>query len=263
MITRFPIDDALALSTQAGWNQTRDDWIRLVSLAGDGVKGVIDGGRLVSTATGLAYGTDLAWIGMVLTEEAHRGRGLARRVMRDVLDDLERRGVRCVKLDATELGRPVYLKLGFREECAISRWRREARAVQAATSDGFLDAELLALDGEAFGADRSPLLRSLAEVEGHAIPGSGFAMARPGRTATFFGPCVARDAEAARQLLASFLARHGSEPTMLDLCDDHAAAVSMASDAGFAPVRRLTRMVRGDSKDTSPLIYTCAGFEFG
>jgi GNAT superfamily N-acetyltransferase len=267
MITPFPIHEAVELSTEAGWNQTPGDWQRIVDLCGEGCFGVQVDGRLVSSATALVYDESLAWIGMVLTAQAHRGKGYAGGLMRQSLDYLDQRGVRCVKLDATDLGRPVYAKLGFVDERPVSRWLRVGGERPALPDLVAGDVDLATLDREAFGADRSALLRALRDQEEVYTASGGFAFARPGRKARQFGPCVARDVSTARVLLAAFLAKHGDEPSILDLCDDHQDAVEIASAAGFTPVRRLVRMYRGDPGGaglaSGPMVYALAGFEFG
>lgn len=268
MIPPFDAREAFALSTEAGWNQTEGDWERLFRLAPEGCFSISADGRLAATVVALIYEPRLAWIGMMLTTPAHRGKGYARALIEQSLDSLEERGVTCVKLDATELGRPVYAKLGFADERPVSRWLRQPGECSLAPATGSrLEEWVIALDREAFGADRSGLLRSLAQGEVYAIEGKGFAFARPGRVARFFGPCVARDGETARTLLAAFLAKHGAEPTMLDLWDEHGDAVRLAAEAGYQPVRRLMRMLRGDTSAahvaSGPMIYTLAGFEYG
>lgn len=266
MIPPFDGNEALALSNEAAWNQTVRDWERLLELAPQGCFGKRVDGRLVSTAAAIVYDRSLAWIGMVLTAEAQRGKGFARELVAKALAFCDASGVRCVKLDATSLGRPVYAKLGFVEERPVGRWTRAAGPFNgvAENLDGEVDFEL---DREAFGVDRSALLRSLAGEEVYAVPGRGYAMSRPGRLARFFGPCVARDDETARRLAGAFLARHAGETAAWDLCDEHEAAVRVAREMGFAPVRRLTRMYRGDAAGTAlaggDMIYGLAGFEFG
>ncbi|MCC6365063.1 MAG: GNAT family N-acetyltransferase [Bryobacterales bacterium] len=266
MIPPFDGNEALALSNEAGWNQTVRDWERLLELTPEGCFGKRVEGQLVSTATALVYGERLAWIGMVLTTEAQRGKGFARELLGKALAYCDGRGVRCVKLDATDLGRPVYAKLGFVEERPVSRWVRVAGAFAGASGE-VSHAVDFELDREAFGVDRSALLRSLEGEEVYAVSGRGYAMSRPGRLGRFFGPCVARDEETARRLLGAFLARHTGESTAWDFCDENEGAARMAREAGYAPVRRLMRMYRGDAAGagvaSGPMIYGLAGFEFG
>ncbi|MFN7936180.1 MAG: GNAT family N-acetyltransferase [Bryobacteraceae bacterium] len=266
MIPPFPIDQALALSTEAGWNQNEADWQRIMELAKDGCFGAWADGRLVSSTVALVYEPKLAWIGMVLTTEAERGKGHARKLLLEALNSCDQLGVRSVKLDATDLGRPVYAKLGFVDERPVSRWLRMG-GVQPSSplvAGGEPD---YGLDLEAFGADRSALLRALNRNEVYVLPGRGFAMARPGRRAWQFGPCVAKDDEAAGELLAGFLAAHGDEPSLFDICDENEAAVRIARAAGYEPIRHLMRMYRGDAAlsqvASGPSIYALAAFEYG
>jgi hypothetical protein len=126
-----------------------------------------------------------------------------------------------------------------------------------------------ALDRRAFGADRSRLLSELAGGESISIPGSGYAMGRPGAIAVYFGPCVAVSSQAARRLLEWFLARHSKEPVYWDLLPENQDAVRLAQTFGFKRSRELVRMVRKGVTGASPLstgaqaVYAIAGLEFG
>ena len=96
-----------------------------------------------------------------LTDAAFRGQGLATQLMRRTLEFLDGRAVKCVKLDATGMGRGVYQKVGFVDECPAERWVRSPSPLAAiALSQGGFDA---AMDLRSFGADRSRLLARLAD----------------------------------------------------------------------------------------------------
>src|SRR6266545_2784623 len=196
------IPGAMRLKEAAHWNQTGEDWRNVLRLSPAGCFGIDCEGRLAATATNVCYGDRLAWIGMVLTHPDFRGRGLARRLMERSLEWLEARPVEWIKLDATDMGRPLYAKLGFQDECAIERW---ARPPGGAVPPLHLPAAQLetwaSLDRSAFGADRAGLLRVLAAGETAEVAGGGYGMGRPGANAAYFGPCVARSADAARALV--------------------------------------------------------------
>ena len=244
----------MRLKAAAGWNQTEADWLRLFKSAPEGCFGIDVDGQLAATATAVAYGAELAWIGMVLTAPARRRRGLARALMEHALAYLGRLGVRCIKLDATAMGRPLYANLGFNVECPVERWVREPgpaalEAFPACPARWVFDAPL---DREAFGADRSGLVASL---------GTG----RPGSEAAYFGPCVARSDAEARSILRSYLASHAEERVFWDLLPGNAGAVEMAARHGFAPLRSLYRMQYRDGGVVwePSKVYAIAGFEFG
>ena len=264
------IPQAMLLKQAVGWNQTERDWERLLDLEPEGCFGIEREGRLVATTTTTCYGRELAWIGMVITAPEFRGQGLASSLMRRALEFLDGRQIRCVKLDATSMGSGLYRKFGFEDECAVERWLRGGADGLAVCPDEVASYKVdRELDRRAFGADRSRLLSVLARGESVSIPGSGYAMARPGANAAYFGPCVAAAPQTARSLLEWFLSRHSSEPVYWDLLPDNREAVRLARKFRFERSRELVRMARRGTAEQPPLtpsvkeVYAIAGLEFG
>src|SRR5262252_245431 len=101
----------MRLKDQAGWNQTEADWRRMLSLEPEGCFVAEWSGEAVGTTATCIFGP-VAWIAMVLVEESMRGRGIGQALMEYALTFLDEARVRSVRLDATELGKPVYEKLG-------------------------------------------------------------------------------------------------------------------------------------------------------
>jgi GNAT superfamily N-acetyltransferase len=266
------VPSLLELCGEAGWNQTEADWLRLFALAPGGCFGSEADGRIVATATAVCYGRDLAWIGMVLTSPAYRGRGLGSRLTAAAVEAAGQSGARSIKLDATDMGRPVYLKLGFLDEAPIERWAAEAPAV-AVASRGIGDAAPrfafdATLDRTAFGADRSALVATLAGEYSRSVPGRGYIAPRSGARAVQLGPCVARDPGTARSLIAWVLASVPGRQVYWDLLPGNRAAADMAAGLGFAPARTLVRMRLGgaagpDVPHQDSLVWATAGFEYG
>ncbi len=259
--------DALRLTRAAGWNQVESDWLRLMTLDPEGCLGLVSQGTLASSTTVLCYGRELAWIGMVLTAPEFRRRGFAERLMERAVEYLERRQVATAKLDATDFGVKLYRKFGFDEECIVERWQRSPAPFAPGEQLFPFDETDVAYDCERFGADRSVLLASLESLGAARVPTEGYAMGRPGFVAAYFGPCVARSADAACKLARWFVADHAHENIFWDLFPGNAEAARIAHDFGFAPVRRLTRMVRARASAprivNHPEIYAIAGFELG
>jgi GNAT superfamily N-acetyltransferase len=275
LIDRLTLDDlpaALALSTQAGWNQIEEDWRRLLDLTPEGCfAGRVDG-RLVATATSASPAPGIRWIGMVLVDESCRGRGYGTRMLERAIsqrngpaDSLPPTGgesagpFRCadvVGLDATDLGRPLYLKLGFQDVAPIDRWVGVPRAGATGAQPTSLE-RVLELDRAALGADRSALLRRL-----FAEPGvrawevdDGYALLRPGRTRAHLGPLVAEDP------LPLLRAATGRE-LVVDVPRRRELEAAFAA-AGLGVQRRLTRMTLGAPR---PVLLNAAGavaFEWG
>jgi GNAT superfamily N-acetyltransferase len=264
VIRRLAYDDvpaAFQMSMDAGWNQTVEDWRRLLALEPEGCFGVESDGRLVATNTLLCYGQDLAWLGMVLTHPQYRRRGYAQKLLGAALDLAEGRGIRSVKLDATELGRCLYLKFGFEDEQPIERWKREPgplKAIENSLRIGVPDARL---DCAAFGTDRTRFLAALGEA---ACLDDAFVMQRSGSLARYLGPCVARTASSAESAILTTIASHAEETWFWDLLPEQKQAVGIARSLGFTPVRHLMRMRRGAPvSGDDELVYATGGFEAG
>jgi GNAT superfamily N-acetyltransferase len=170
-MTAADLDFADHLRALVGWNQTKADWLRFLAAEPEGCFVADLDGAPVGTATTIRYGSDLAWIGMVLVLPEHRKQGVGRALLRHCLQFLRNSGVSRIRLDATPQGRPVYEALGFRPEFDLNRWEGStgslARDNAASNFDGLRswqsgDAERVeALDRRAFGASRRPFLESL------------------------------------------------------------------------------------------------------
>jgi GNAT superfamily N-acetyltransferase len=269
LLSTADIPAGMRLKEAAGWNQTAADWERVLALEPDGCFAIECDGHVRATTTAVCFGEELAWVGMVLTDAQYRGRGFARQLMEHTLAYLRGKRVAWIKLDATDMGRPLYERLGFHGEGTIERWMRQAGAVTARSGVvGPFEFDA-ALDRQAFGADRSRLLHVLAGLESASIAGTGFALGRPGARSAYFGPCVARSAGAARELLAWFLEKHGGESVYWDILPVNGDAVTLAREFGFEPVRRLARMALTGVENPPALhnddtrVYAAAGFEFG
>ncbi len=258
----------LRLKDAASWNQTEADFRRLFALEPQGCFGIDCDCTLAACATAVCYGVDLAWIGMVLTAPEFRGRGFARTLMEHALEYATHRGVRWAKLDATDMGAPLYSKLGFETECAIDRYRRDPPPAASAPPPQ-IGAPDLALDRRAFGVDRAQLLAALAAEHPAAVSSGAWALSRSGSRAAYFGPCVGISAGAVRPLLQAFLAEHPNEPAFWDLLPENTEAVELAHEFGFKPVRNLLRMAKPLAANAAPigtdsaLIFAIAGFEYG
>lgn len=268
------IDGAMRLKEAAGWNQTPLDWKRLLRLEPAGCFVDERDGVVAGTTTALRHGRDLAWIGMVLVLPEFRRQGIAKGLMEHALKWLQTGGNRISRLDATDMGRPLYAELGYRDEAVIERWERPAvarsRSGPGCKSIADLSDVNAMLDRGACGYDRSTLIRDLASDDSveSVQSESGFAFGRPGSSAWFVGPCVAISRNGASELLASLLEGHERDVVFWDLLASNGSAASLASSLGFRPVRRLVRMVL-DESGASPSsaqpnrVYATAGFEFG
>lgn len=262
------IPAALGLSEEAGWNQTSEDWRMLIDLAPQGCLAIEVDGELAATTTLLCYGRRLAWIGMVLTRVSNRERGFARRLLTQALTQADAMRIETVKLDATDQGRRLYERMGFRFEQAVERWSRPASKNPPGTTlpvDALPAENWRMADRRSFGADRSELLERLAQRSQPPlfIEGS-YLLTRSGRQTRYLGPSVCDAPQAARALIARALQAEESQSWSWDLLPTNVDAAAIARDLAFTPTRRLQRMVRGKQlRAKEEMIYAIAGFELG
>lgn len=244
-MTPGDIDLAMSLKDQVGWNQTPDDIRRLVEYEPEGCFIAEADGVPVGTVSTTSYGTKLAWIGMMLVLPEYRRRGIARKLMQTSIEYLKSRGVTCIKLDATPLGQPLYEQLGFHAEWGFQRWELEGDEVASFASEGAIPTEQLALDEEAFGADRSRWVSSVADGCRVFAASSGYGMLRPGSVATYLGPVVIRNASEVEPLVTEMLATVAGR-VFWDIPTGNEVSENLAAELGFQPVRQLLRMWTGD-----------------
>jgi len=266
----------LALSKAAQWNQNEADWRLMLGFGrgwgiapDDGTKaGVLAASTLVLPYNGFA------WVAMVLVLPEHRKKGFATRLLRTSISFLKKSNKTPI-LDATPAGREVYRKEGFEDTWGFKRFcLAKATPMKGKGSRPIVASDwprILELDRRAFGGDRGKVLRDLARrlpQAAHVAESggelTGFVLGREGREARQIGPLVARDAEAAKGLLAAALARI-EPPVYVDMVDRDPVTSAWLESLGFAFQRPFTRMVHG--ADRAPgedaLVFCPAGPELG
>jgi GNAT superfamily N-acetyltransferase len=208
-------------------------------------------GSPVAVAGCLVYGP-FCWLGLVATHPALRGRGLASRLSRHLVDWAVSRGCRTVALDASIVGRPVYERLGFEAVGETAELLRGPGTPlppgEAATRGSVADLdEIAALDRQIFGGDRSVLLREL-----FADPRGAWCVDRngDGRLGGYLltrnrllGPGAAVDELTAARLVRTALAE-GREQRVL--VPDESTFLAMLLALGFVEQRRLVHMRFGE-----------------
>ena len=266
ILTRAHIPSAMALSMEAGWNQTREDWALFINRGR--TRGLFREGELVATAAALPYGPRLGYVSMVLVTPRYRNRGIATWMLSEAVEDLETRACRAM-LDATPAGAVVYRRLGFVDIFPLRRWQGEGRKVRGAalrTAAPQNAERLITLDAVAFGTARPFLIRNfLARVGTRALMSdAGFVVRRKGFRADQIGPLVAADADSARHLFGAALSLR-TGPVFLDVPDHQQGLAAMLEALGFSVQRSFARMARRLSTppgDPAKLFVT-AGPEFG
>lgn len=277
------IPGAFTLSRIAGWNQTEADWLGYLDFDPAGCLAVLIDGQLAGTATSIRYGQTGGWIGMILVHPAHRRLGLGSELLKRTIQYLRDKGTGGIRLDATAMGRKVYLPLGFRDEFDVTRLEGSApgtppEPVPAASRGGAERlrrgdlVQIAELDAQAFGADRSGVLAALSSrdpglcfVVRDPVGISGYLIARQGREAIQLGPVVARSSAAAEQLLGALFGAAPGRRIFVDVPAPNQAGGEILARHGFTPQRSFTRMILGESFPSGRigLVYGTGGAEKG
>jgi GNAT superfamily N-acetyltransferase len=273
-MTAGDIPLGIRLKDQAGWNQIAADWQRWLELEPAGCLVAEWDGQPAGTTVVTVFGA-VAWIAMVLVDEALRGRGIGTRLVEHALAHLEARRIASVRLDATPLGRPLYERLGFSADYELARWEGVAALAAApAAADMATEADLAAisdLDRQIAGADRARLLTCLQRQNPSRLwrvgPPQrllGYAASRTGSRAVQIGPAGALEPAAGERLLATAAAHAAGQRIFLDIPAINGPATAWAQAQGLAVQRRLTRMTRGPRVADQPaLLWASSGPENG
>jgi GNAT superfamily N-acetyltransferase len=279
-----PIDPGLAeavwpLSIEAGWNQNVADWrFMLAAGRGFGCRGA--DGKWQASSLVLPLGQKLAWISMVLVTTDRRRFGLGSSLLKRCITEV-READAVAGLDATEAGRPIYLKLGFHDLYAIARWHLDRVKDGAIAPPAgiairpFVLADLPKLatyDRPLSGMERPTILAHLAMRQPGlafvAETGSGrltgFALGREGRFATSLGPVVA-DSEAIALALIARATEAAPGPFILDVPEAHREIRAWMEAQGAVSPRGYMRMTLGEAKrlDDPSHVFALAGPELG
>ncbi len=231
------LTDLRRLSLGEDWPHSIEDWQTIIS-SGE-VFGHRDAtGRILSSAAVIPYGPpgapQLAALGMVIVDSTARRRGLGRALVQEAIGWAGARTPAVpLSLIATQVGLPLYEKLGFRTVEMLHKFVRPAgakdlpeplqlmgREVRELAGDDL--ERLVALDTAAFGCLRQGFLeqRSRQAQTGRLLLQDGLAvgyglLVRQGPLSVL-GPLVAPDDEAALAILTGLMAG-ANGPFRIDL----------------------------------------------
>jgi ribosomal protein S18 acetylase RimI-like enzyme len=195
------------------------------------------------------------WIGALGVAPEARRRGIGRALTEAAVARLRARGADTVLLFATDMGRPLYERLGFETEDTVTAWRGTAGTARADVTLRVLREEdrpaVRDIDRSATGEDRAPVLDALVPLAGliaerRGVP-AGWAVTSPWGAGVAI--CAADD-RAGVALTAAAAGGHGSNTMVVP--DRNASAADALSRWGFAPTAAGARMRLGPAVDWQP-----------
>jgi GNAT superfamily N-acetyltransferase len=221
-----------------------------------------DDGRTVGTSVLTIHGS-VGWIGTIWVAPALRRRGIGLDLTGATIGAADAAGCRTLLLVATDAGRPMYERLGFRTHT----WYRtmEAQPASARGAQGRLDPairtfraddlpSLVQLDSVATGEDRAANLERLVTPDGTRV------LERDGVIAGFVarapwggGATVAPRLEDALAILdARRLAAQPGRRVRCGILLDNEAGARALETTGWSEAWRAPRMIRGDELEWRP-----------
>ncbi len=245
-----PIAEAFA---RQGWGDRRNmlDWVIGHPLARPYV--AVADGAIVGTGIACVNGS-VGWIGTIWTEPGWRRRGIGLALTRMTIEAAEQAGCRSLVLVATEAGRPLYERLGFKVETSYrileapgsATWAIDPRIRPFRPTD--LEG-MRALAQTATGEDRLHLLAAFASPEtGRCLErpdGSlaGFAVAAPWGSVHAIAP----ELEDGLAILRDRRARRLPEQSVrAGLVVENRAGLDRLLADGWTDAWQAPRMVRGE-----------------
>jgi hypothetical protein len=213
----------------------------------------MEDGDIIGTACCIAYpDAGFGWIGLVGTSPAHQRKGIGRAVTERCVEILAGHGCASV-LDASTSGRPVYEKMGFADHGPTAIHELRARPAAPTADRGIAVsgiraddvADVIALDRDVFGADRSVVIRTLlgqfpertALVRDEAGAAVGYAVGQH----ALLGALVADDERTLGALVVRASTWTWREPMRL-FVPPESAYVDALGRLGFEWVRELRHM---------------------
>ena len=262
-MTAADVDRAADAVLADDWGDRRA-WFRF-AVAQPGCHAVVaedDAAGIIGTGVATINGP-AAWIGTIWVASAFRGRGLGRALTEAPIDAAEAAGCRTMILVATDLGRPLYERLGF----SVQTWyrtfeapglgqsaeRRPGDRLRPSRSDDL--AVMTALDRAATGEDRSAILAALAGPDGTRIlpdvddRPAGYVIRAPWGGGATIAPRLEDGMAIVRE-------RRRAYPTDRRvrcgiLLENGAGAAALEAD-GWTEAWRAPRLVRGEPLDWQP-----------
>lgn len=248
ILTRVDASACVTLAKSCGWADELSDWRPL--FAASEVLGVrADDGSLLATCVRTSYGA-VTTIGKMVVHASARGRGLARALVEQTVASANGS---IVSLVATDMGLPVYQRLGFSTVGEVvvlqGRLAGDGPPLPGGVTLGSLDLDrAIALDRKLLSCDRGAMLRARAIEVVHAwcaFRGTellGYVMATSQPDRRVVGPVIASDASLGAPLVHAVA---GMTDIRVDIPAFHWTLVERLTSRGLVVVARRAEMTLG------------------
>ncbi|HDR7776088.1 MULTISPECIES: GNAT family N-acetyltransferase [Bacillus] len=271
------IEDIVALSSYIGWDYNRAE-VETIFNSGI-VYGVWnEGGKLIASAAIILYGEAFASIGMVIVHPDYKGRGIGKAITSSCMNSVSARTP--IMLIATEEGKPLYEKLGFRSVSYVSKYICNSYNADdhCVGNENYMmnyevgDLEkIIKIDGYAFGTNRKEFLKKrimqseqciVVKDKEQSVLGYGLSIQTPENK--IIGPIVAKNDEMAMRIVHD-LARGHHGKLRIDVLEGKKGFMKVLEITGFKKVNTPPIMMKnsGQLLKRNNELYSIAAQIFG
>lgn len=220
-------------------------------------------GQIAGIGTSIIH-HNTAWLAHIIVHKHHRNKGIGSAVTKALIDHLNSKKIDTIQLIATDLGYPVYQKLGFQtqtdyvffKDINISFPDQPPSNIAAIT--GEMEEEIRNIDQQITGEDRATLLRPHLN--------NGFAYVHNNRLEGFYLPTLGEGWIAAHTVLAGtalMQIRFGSKQNASFPVDNN-DAINFLNQHGIPAFKTAKRMWLGAKNSWQPCnIYNRIGGNLG
>ncbi len=220
--------------------------------------------RITGIGVAIVYDAT-AWLAHIIVDASYRNRGIGLGIVAELLQVLRDYPVTTCMLTATELGKPVYVKAGFRAVSEYIFMNREKSGIDYPVSPNLVEytaqyrAQILQMDRRVSAENRERLLSTHLE--------SSWVYLKNGVVQGYFilglkeGPIIAENPEAGMELMKVKF----SKTERIVLPSENIAGIEFLKQNGYAETTtKGTRMVLGENPIWQPeKIYSRIGGNFG
>ncbi|HHK5561993.1 TPA: GNAT family N-acetyltransferase [Bacillus thuringiensis] len=254
------IGDIVALSSYIGWDYNREE-IDTVFNSGI-VYGVWNERKeLIASAAIILYGEALASIGMVIVHPDYKGRGIGRVITNSCMNSVSAQTP--IMLIATDEGKPLYEKLGFRVVSYVSKYICNSYNVNdycVGNEDYMVKYEecdlekIIKIDENAFGTNRKVFLKkrimqseqcNVVKDKEQNVLGYGLSIQTPENK--IIGPVVAKNNAMAMRIVHD-LARGHNGKLRMDVPEGKNDFMKELEIAGFKKVNTPPIMMKNSNR---------------
>jgi ribosomal protein S18 acetylase RimI-like enzyme len=255
------LDFCLEMFRIAGWGNTADDVLRMISYEPGGCFVASIGGEDVGIVGSIGYG-EVGYLGNLIVLPGLRGRGIGAALMKEAIEHLRVSGVKSIRLDSVPKAIPLYERLEFREESLSLRFTGLATETGPTGCERMMESDLPVvsdLDLRFFGAPRGRVLRrvyadfpSLCFVAREGSRLVGFIMAKLGDGRTRIGPwiCAPDEQGIAEKLLQRLMDEVVGHTLWAGIPEGNRSSVEILERNGFISSPSSHRMSHGECGET-------------